>query len=170
MVKYSTIDAAYTQATWSSSNTTVAQVTSDGVGTNSAAIQTLSIGSAVITATSSDGTKIATCNVIVRDITDFITLTVIKQGNVIMNGFVTGDVYSQITNGSPQSIELNSFYMFDGYSGSLVAFTTDPTKLGTLKAGHTTNLGKKLSSVYYPIFKWTYTWNGKTYQIEHQLS
>ncbi len=167
-VKYSTIDAAYTHATWSSSNPTVAQVTGDGVGTNSASIQTNSVGTAVITATSADGTKIATCNVVVKDIKDFITLTVIKQGNVIMNGFVTGDVYSQITNDSPQSIVLTSFYMYDGNSGALVAYSTDPTKLGTLTAGNSTNLGKKLSSVYYPTFKWTFTWNGNTYEVEHQ--
>lgn len=167
-VKYSTSNTAYTHATWSSSNPTVANVTGDGEGTNSASIQTNSVGSAVITATSADGTKIATCNVVVKDITDFITLTVINQGNVIINGFVTGDVYSQITNNSSQSIVLTSFYMYDGNSGALVAYSTDPTKLGTLTAGTSTNLGKKLSSVYYPTFKWTFTWNGNTYQVQHQ--
>lgn len=167
-VKYSTIDAAYTHATWSSSNQTVAQVIGDGDGTNSATIKTNSIGSAVITATSADGTKIATCTVVVKDITDFITLTLITQGVFNNNGFITGDVYSQITNNSPQSIELTSFYMYDGNSGALVAYSTDPTKLGTLSSGASTNLGKKLSSVYYPIFKWNFTWNGNTYQVEHK--
>ena len=166
-VKYSTSDAAYTHATWSSSNPTVAKVTGDGEGTNSASIQTNSTGTAVITATSADGTKIATCNVVVKDIKDFITLNVISQGTVIINGFITGNVYSQITNNSPQSIVLTSFYMYDGYSGALVAYSTDPTKLGPLASGASTNLGKKLNSVYYPTFKWSFTWSGNTYQVEH---
>lgn len=167
-VKYSTSDAAYTQATWSSSNPSVAQVTGDGIGTNSASIQTYSIGSAVITATSADGTKIATCNVVVKDITDFITLSVISRGIFNNNGFITGDVYSQITNNSSQSIVLTSFYMYDGYSGTIVAYSTDPANLGTLAADASINLGKKLNSVYYPIFTWTFTWNENTYQVEHQ--
>ena len=166
-VKYSTSDAAYTHATWSSSNPTVATVTGDGEGFNSALIQTNSIGSAVITATSADGTKIATCNVIVKDIKDFITLTIIDRGCVNINGSITGNVYSQITNNSPQSIELTSFYMYDGDSGVLVAYSTDPSNLGTLASGASTNLGKKINSVYCPIFKWNFTWNGNTYQVKH---
>lgn len=167
-VKYSTSDEAYIHATWSSSNPTVAKVTGGGDGTNSASIETISIGTTIITATSADGTKIATCNVVVKNITDFITLTVISQGIFNNNGFITGDVYSQITNNSPKSIVLTSFYMYDGNSGALVAYSTDPTNLGTLASGTSTNLGKKLSSVYYPTFKWTFTWNGNTYQVEHQ--
>ncbi len=167
-VKYSTSNTAYTQATWSSSNPAVAIVKGDGFGTNSAIISTLSIGTTIITATSSDGQKKATCSVTVKSISDFITLKVITQGVFNNNGFITGDVYSEITNNSSQSIVLTAFYMYDGYSGTLFAYTTDPTKLGTLVAGASINLGKKLNSVYYPTFKWSFTWNGNSYQVEHK--
>jgi hypothetical protein len=29
-------------------------------------------------------------------------------------------------------------------------------------------LGLKFNSVYYPIFKWNFKWNGKNYSIQHQ--
>jgi hypothetical protein len=63
-VLYSTSDKAYVNATWSSSNPNVARVTGDGAGTNSAVIKALSIGTTIITATSADGSKQASCTVV----------------------------------------------------------------------------------------------------------
>lgn len=166
-VKYSTSNTAYTQATWSSSNPAVATVKGDGFGTNSALITTLTVGTTVITATSEDGTKQATCSIEVKNITDFIGLKVIGYGVFNNNGYITGDVYSQITNNSFQSIELTSFYMYDSYTGGLVAQSTDTSKLGILTAGSSTNLGKKLNAVYRPIFIWNFNWNGSSYQVQH---
>jgi len=76
-----------------------------------------------------------------------ISLDYIGGGAVIINGFVTADVYSQISNNSTQSIELTSFYMYDGYSGAVVAYSTNPSQLGILSPGQSINLGKKVSSV-----------------------
>ena len=59
--------------------------------------------------------------------------------------------------------------MYDGNTGYLVAASQDPALLGTLTAGSSTNLGKNLSSVYKPISVWNFKWNGKDYQIKHQL-
>jgi len=169
-VLYSTSDKAYVNATWSSSNPNVARVIGDGPGTNSALIKALSIGTAIITATSADGSKTATCTVNVDDITSFISLSFQAgtPGPVTINGFVTGDIYSVITNNSNQTIELTSLYIYDGYSGRLVGYSTDPTLLGNLSAGSSTNLGMKFNSVYYPIFKWTFKWNNNEYEIQHQ--
>lgn len=168
-VNYSTSNTAYLHATWISSNSSVAKITGDGDGTNSALIETFDLGTATITATSADGSKIATCSVNVKEITSFISLDVISQGIVNINGFIYGDVYSQITNNSPQSIELTSFYMYDGNSGTLVAYSTNPDQLGALASGKSKNLGTKLNSVYYPIFKWTFTWNGNSYEVKHHM-
>jgi len=166
-VLYSTNEEAYLHATWSSSNPSVAKVTGDGDGTNSALIETLDYGTTIITATSADGSKIASCTVNVKEIEDFISLKFIGGGAVIINGFVTADVYSQITNNSTQSIELTSFYMYDSNSGSVVAYSTNPSQLGVLLPGESTNLGKKVSSVYYPLCVWTFNWNGNSYQVQH---
>ena len=166
-VFYSTNNNAYLNATWSSSNTSIAQVTGDGTETNSALIETIDYGIATITATSADGSKIASCEVNVKDIQDFISLEYIGGGAVIINGFVTADVYSQISNNSTQSIELTSFYMYDGYSGAVVAYSTNPSQLGILSPGQSINLGKKVSSVYYPLCVWTFNWNGNSYQVQH---
>ena len=74
-VSYSTNDEAYTNATWNSSNPTVANVKSNGEGVNSAMIITYNTGMTIITATSADGQKIASCLVTVKEIFDYVTLT-----------------------------------------------------------------------------------------------
>ncbi|MDD2474324.1 MAG: Ig-like domain-containing protein [Dysgonamonadaceae bacterium] len=163
-------DEAYLYASWSSSNTNVATVERDNEqDVNSAAINTINPGTSIITATSKDGSKEATCYIEVKDITDFINLDIRRGGITIINGFVTGDVYSEITNNSPESIELTEFHLFDGYSGKLVAYTTNPDQLGTLHSYEKTNLGSKLNSVYLPIFRWRFKWNGVDYEVQHQF-
>ncbi|MDD3376524.1 MAG: Ig-like domain-containing protein [Candidatus Riflebacteria bacterium] len=155
-------DAADKTVTWHSSNNSVATV-------NNGLIIAVAGGVTTITATSVDGQKVATCYVTVKDIKDFITLEVVDEGLVIIEGFITGGVFSQITNNSPESIELTSFYMYDGYSGALVAYSTNPSNLGILSPGASNNLGKKLNAVYYPTFKWTFTWNQNSYVVEHRF-
>ncbi|MBP7179682.1 MAG: Ig-like domain-containing protein [Dysgonomonadaceae bacterium] len=152
---------------WSSSNPTVASITQDGL------LQANQVGSTTITVKSQDGGATATCTVNVDDITSFISLsfdTFGAPGPVIINGFLTGDMYSVITNNSNQTIELTSLYIYDGYSGRLVGRSTDPTLLGYLSAGHSKNLGMKFNSVYRPIFKWTFKWNDNEYEIQHQYT
>ena len=168
-VMYLSSSIAYTHATWTSSNPSVAKVSGDGDGRNSALITTSSIGTAVISATSADGLKIAYCYVTVKSITDYIKLNETAHIQSFSNGYFTGDLYSNITNSSTKDIVLTSFYMYDANTGYLVALSTDPALLGTLSAGATTNLGKSLSSVYKPISVWNFTFNGKDYQIKHQL-
>jgi len=168
-VKYSIINTAYLHASWTSSNQSVSKVTGDGDGTNSALIETFSLGTATITATSADGSKTATCIVEVKEITSFISLKFIAEGLVIINGYIYGGVYSEITNNSPQSIELKSFYMYAGDTGALVAYSTNPEQLGILTPGASKNLGKILNSVYYPICKWTFIWNGNSHEVSHQF-
>ena len=67
-VLYSHNDKAYLEATWTSDNPEIAAVTGDGVGTNSALIEAKGEGETIITATSADGLKTATCTVKVEKI------------------------------------------------------------------------------------------------------
>lgn len=149
---------------WSSSNPTVASITQDGL------LQANQVGSTNITVKSQDGGATAICTVIVKDITSFISLSFRTSSIANINGFITGDLYSVITNNSAQTVELTSLYIYDGYSGRLVGYSTDPTLLGDLPAGSSTNLGMKFNSVYYPIFKWTFKWNDNEYEIQHQYT
>lgn len=166
-VLYSTNDNAYLNATWTSSNPNVATVRGAGPGTNSAVIEAKGLGTTTITATSSDGAKKASCTVEVVDITSFIDLSFLSFGIANINGFITGDLYSEIRNNSEYTIELVSFYLYDGYTGKIVG-RQDPTQVKFLSPGQNTNLGTKLNSVYCPIYEWTIRWNGKNYTVQHQ--
>lgn len=158
-------DNAYSkELNWSSSNSTVASITQDGL------LQANQVGSTTITVSSQDGGATATCTVNVDDITSFISLSFSTSSIANINGFITGDLYSVITNNSAQTVELTSLYIYDGYSGRLVGYSTDPALLGNLSAGNSTNLGMKFNSVYYPIFKWTFRWNDNEYEIQHQYT
>ncbi len=148
---------------WSSSNPTVASITQDGL------LQANQFGSTTITVKSQDGGATATCTVNVDDITSFISLSFQDYTSAYISGNIIGEVYSVITNNSNQTIELTSFYIYDGYSGRLVGYSTDPTLLGNLSAGSSTSLGMHFSVVYRPIFKWTFKWNDNEYEIQHQL-
>ncbi|NLI72336.1 MAG: hypothetical protein GX361_06335 [Bacteroidales bacterium] len=168
-VFYSTNNKPYNNAIWTSSNPNIATITSNGTSSNTATIVSKSVGTTTIKAISADGVKQTACQLnVTDDIREFINLEIITSGNTIINGFVIGDAYSKISNNSKQTILLTAFYIIDGYSGNIVAMSTDSSKLGTLLPGATTNLGTKLNSVYYPIFRWIFTWNNKSYQIEHQ--
>lgn len=164
-VNYSTSDDAYIGAVWSSSNPDVADVTSEGDDKNSALVETKSAGSTTITATTKSGEKIATCSVVVDEITSFISLDLITSGNVYINGYITGNVYSKITNGSSDSIEILSLYIYSGSTGQLVGASSDNQ---TLSAGSSINLGMSMNSVYLPIFKWTFEHDGVEYSVQHQ--
>ncbi len=166
-VLYSTNENAYLEATWTSSNPNVATITGDGRGTNSAVIEAKDLGTTLITATSADGSKKASCLVEVVEITNFIDLSFITYSIVNLNGFIYGDIYSKITNNSKYPIELSSCYIYDGNTGRVVA-RQDPTEVTALHPGESTNLGTKFNSVYYPIFIWNFTWNNRSYSIQHQ--
>lgn len=168
-VTYLTNGNAYLHATWTSSNPDVATVTGEGPGTNSAVIESKEVGTTVITATSADGTKKASCTIEVVEITDFINLSFILKSFSNLNGFIHGDIYSRITNTSPYPIELFAFYIYDGQTGRIVA-SQIPTEVRTLSSGANTNLGTKFNSVYNPIFVWHFTWNGKDYSVQHQFT
>ena len=110
-VKYLSFDKAYTNAIWSSSNPNAAEVTGDGVGTNSALIKSNNYGSAIITATSSDGLKSADCIVEVKNIQDAVKLISNPQKANFLNGYAVYTIGCEFTNPVKNSIFINSVFL-----------------------------------------------------------
>lgn len=162
LANISPLDAENMDVSWSSSNTNIATV--DNYGN----ILALSEGTANITVTTADGGFSSVCNVSVVSITEKITLTISTGGIFNNNGFITGDVYSNITNNSSFEITLTKFEIIDSYTNAVKARSTNPDQLGVLRPGQRTNLGTKLNSVYRPIFIWYFTFNGDSYTVQHQ--
>ena len=138
---------------------------------NSGKVTALQKGTSTITITTEDGGHTATCEVTSAEITDFINLNISGgsgAGLVIINGYITGSLYCHITNTSSKEISLTKFEVKDGSTGSIVLYTDEASKLGSLKSGQSTNLGGQMRYVYLPIFYWTFTYEGKEYQVSEQ--
>lgn len=146
---------------WKSSNENVASVDEFGI------VSAKSEGSAQITVETNDGNFTAICNVTIVPITEKITLRLGGSFSSI-NGWVTGSMYSYISNSSSLPITLTKFEIIDSNSNLVKVSTTDASLLGTLDGGATKNLGGNISSVYKPIFKWYFTFNGVSYTVQHQ--
>lgn len=149
---------------WSSSNPYVANISKEGI------VEALRLGSSTIIVKSEDGDVSTSCNVRVVEITEFISLSFYTQSIVNINGYITAQLYSVIQNDSQHSIELTSLKIYDGYTNRLIGTSNDPSLLGNLNPYSNTNLGMRFNSVYYPIFVWTFKWNGQEYEISHQYT
>jgi uncharacterized protein YjdB len=155
-------NAANTNVTWSSSNPDIATVDNNGN------VLAISNGATEISVTTEDGGYIAVCSVSVVPITEKIELTILDSGLVVINGFITGQIYSRIQNNSSFPITLKRFEVVDTNNNLIVASTTDPSLLGTLNPGESKNLGSNFSSLYLPIFRWYFEYDGTSYTVEHQ--
>lgn len=149
---------------WTSSNPSIATVNQDGL------VQALTTGNTTISVKSEDNGATSYCNVSINEITSFISLYFPSASVMSINGYISGSIYSGIINRSNETIELTSFGVYDGNTGVRIGYTTDPTKLGTLATGETTNLGMQLNSVYLPIYRWTFKWNSQEYTVQHQYT
>lgn len=149
---------------WYTSSSDIASVDENGL------VTAHSIGSTLITAVTEEGNYKAECYLEVTDITRFIALKFEASSIINLNGYITGSVFSCITNQSSESIELTGFMIVDSSTNRIVALTSDPSLLGTLLPGKTINLGSNsLKMVYYPKFIWQFTYDGKPYEISHQF-
>ncbi|MGB4023425.1 MAG: Ig-like domain-containing protein [Acutalibacteraceae bacterium] len=130
-VLYSTSDKAYINATWSSSNPNVARVTGDGPGTNSAVVKALSIGTTIITATSADGKKAASCTVVVQEINDAVTLIANPQKGRFGIGMADYTIGCRFTNPTNSTVFINSVILIDD-SNQGIQITAPEEKLRNL--------------------------------------
>ncbi len=146
---------------WSSSDESVVSVDQDGNLTNHA------IGTATITAKTEEGNYTANCVVTVVDITEFVNLRFVAQSIVIINGYVTGSLYSEITNNSEETITISAMEIFNGFGD----FYANASNLlpKTLAPGESFNLGSgRFNYIYCPLFMWYIEYNNKTYSLYHQ--
>lgn len=143
---------------WSSSNDIIAPIDQNGV------VKGNSTGRATITAESIDGGLKASCDILVVEIDEFVNLYFSSASVIVLNGYLTGSVYSGIRNSSSNMITLTKFEIVDSNTWKTVAETTDESQLGNLLPGQSTNLGGQLNRVYEPIFVWYFTYNGIEYR------
>ena len=132
-VSYSTNDEAYTNATWNSSNPTVANVKSNGKGVNSAMIITYNTGTTIITATSADGQKIASCLVTVKEIFDYVTLTANPKSAKFQTSQCTYIIGCKLTNPTNCLIYIDAVVLLNDSNFGLQNAT--PVGYRTLKNG-----------------------------------
>lgn len=145
---------------WSSSNPAIASINPSGVVIGN------SRGKAIITATTEEGGYEATCEVFVADVQDFISLNFSATITSFFNGYVTGVVYSQITNNSTEFIKITNLKVIDTSTNRIVAIA-DQSLLGNLSPFHSLNIGGPLNMIYYPMFVWEYEYNNRIYSISH---
>ena len=147
---------------WSTSNSIIAPIDNNGL------VKGNSTGWATITAESEDGGHIATCQIWVAEIDQFVDLYFPSASVVVLNGYTTGTIYSGIRNNSSKTITLTRFSIIDSGTWQTVAETTDNSMLGALPSGQSTNLGGRINNVYEPIYVWEFTYNGLSYRVQKQ--
>jgi len=146
---------------WTSQNPAIASVDNNGnVMANDAGETTISVRS-------EDGGYTASCKVSVKDILQFMKLSITTNGAII-NGFIIGYTTYTITNNSSHTIKLISLSVIDGNTSQYVAYSTDESLLGYLDPGESRSLGGLLNSVYKPISLWAFEYNGIEYSIYTQ--
>ena len=146
------------KVTYSSSDKTVASVDEKGV------VTAHKKGKAVITATSDDGGKKATCNVEVVHFTDKITMGV-SGGIVNINGYITATIWATLYNNCGKNIYVERFAV---ESEGKEIYHTDINK--TLENGKDLGGGVRLNSVYNPVYKFVYKVDGVTYEVKEEGS
>lgn len=168
-VKYSTSDKAYINATWNSSNPSVATITGDGIGTNSALIETKSIGTTIITATSPDGEKIAECIVSVKDIIDIVKITAnIENLTLSDNGSIT--LHSRIVYPDGLDIEVTSAILLDENRRMIsVIYNSDYCKFPAIPFYESWD-SDQMDLFNRWIVHYQFKFDGQTYKVEENIN
>lgn len=146
---------------WESSDEKVVTV-ADGI------VHAIAQGEADITARSADGEVEAVCHVSVGGITSMIRLSLASSG-IYLDGYFSGNFQSSVNNQSNKDILLTRFEIIDSKTNKIVTYTEDADKLGILHPNSSKSIGYRISGVYLPILKWYFTYNGKEYQLSHNL-
>lgn len=146
---------------WESSDEKVVTV-ADGM------LHAIAQGEADITARSADGEVEAVCHVSVGGITSMISLSLSSAG-LSLDGYFTGSFQSSINNESNKDILVTRFEVIDSKTNDIVTYTEDADELGIVSANSSKSIGGRITSVYMPILKWYFTYNGKEYQLSQSV-
>ena len=164
-VRYSTSNNAYIHATWKSSNPAVAKVTGDGDGTNSATIEATGVGTTVITATSIDGTKLASCSINVNEIINFISFQSNPRSASFSSGGSSYTIWCKITNSTSSYIHIDAVVLLNELNEML--------QIGTLQSSEYLANGSAIASFNSVTFKEGYSASGEKlskYKVFVQIS
>lgn len=143
--------------TWSSSNPIAVSVDKTGK------VKGNTSGNSTITAVSEDGGYTATTDIYVVEIDYMMNVYFPTASVAIINGYYTGNISCAIRNNSSHTVNLSKFYVVESNTYKRVLETTDMSILGELKPGETKTLNARLNSVYEPIFRWEFEYNGNSY-------
>ena len=151
-------NAKITDVKWHIEDETLASVSNEGV------VTCHNIGTTKLTVTI-NGEQSAECEIAICDIREFVSLRFGSSAFSSINGYITGSIACFITNSSSQSIVANSIQLIDSASGA--AGNKMSLNNATVDAGDT--IGYTITirvPTYQPIFRWTYTHNGKEYTVD----
>jgi uncharacterized protein YjdB len=157
IVNFTPENAGNRNLTWSSSNPIAVSIDKTGK------VKGNTSGSSTITATSEDGGHKASVEIYVVEIDRLMNVYFPSSSVVILNGYYTGSISCAIRNNSSHAVNLSKFYVVESNTYKTVLETTDMSILGELKPGETKTLNARLNSVYEPIFRWEFEYNGNSY-------
>lgn len=148
--------------TWTSSNTNVASVDQDGK------VTAIAKGTTIITAMAEDGKHKATCNVTVKDITDYINAycsggSVFITNDLLQYGSSLGFVFR---NNSTDTVTLESMQLIDGKTGSAGNLMTIGKEVQpNTSVSYSVSIG--MAGIHLPITnRMTFSFKGKEYFID----
>lgn len=149
---------------WKSLDANILTVSNKGTVTG------INKGETTVIVSSEDGTLSDSCKVIVKSITDYIDF---KSGmsSIQIGGYGITSISSTIINSSEYDIVLVSFAIYNSETGELYSQTTDPSLLGTLKAGESKSLGiDNFSESFTPKYVWEFIFEGARYRNNEKVA
>ena len=146
---------------WTSSDESIATV--ESVETSSIAhIKALSPGNVTITATTVDGAKVATCDVLVGNVEDFVQTYLSSVSYTSFNGLVTAAFDLNVKNILANNIYISTIEVYNGNNQQLIKqFSVDEYVESNKIWEYGINVGPIWCTDF--IFKVTFTYEGKTY-------
>ena len=149
-------------ANWGSSDNDVVTVDNNGN------VKAIGRGNATIIISTSDGKHKCECQIVVKDITDYIS-TYFGGGSILSNNglIIQGSKLNWFfTNGSSSSVKLVSLQLVDGQSGNAGNEMVINTNVAAgERVGYTITIG--LLGIHTPVTcRFKYEHNGKTYLTE----
>ncbi len=148
--------------TWQSSDNSIVTVDENGN------LKAIARGMANIEVSTVDGKHKRKCQIVVKDITDYITVYCGGGSIVSINGVIRyGSTFNwHFINGSNSSVKLLSLQLVDGQTGSAGnELSVDRTVEPGERVGYTVTVG--LSGIHAPVTcRYKYEYNGKTYISE----
>jgi len=155
--------------TWSSSDESIATVSSNGV------VKGVKMGNAVITVKTEDGGYTATCDVAVVDISAYISASfssvTVSSGSLELGKYakVTAGVKFgvSLTNRSNYTIKLTKVKLYCSLYGTGNYWTVDSELESNMRITYTVPVN---STMYSPIVEFEYVYNGETYTAKSQYT